>query len=135
MKCVDFSEKSHDELCLGMMKDIIRCTDLLDAPLTHDHNLIRNLKGFILIMSHEYAGDSKIIVQATQPSPQLFAYLRIECSEWLIKQQNLRLDRQCSCECNSLALPAGELMRIPCRQPIKLNETEKFMHTVADVFL
>src|SRR3954451_22408961 len=99
------------------MENFIRCSNLFDARLVHDDDSVGYFQGLLLVMSYKDACDLNFVVQSSKPLTQPLPNLCIQCSERLIQQENLRLDRECTCERNSLPLSAGELRRIPFRKP------------------
>src|SRR5262249_8435103 len=117
----------------GVLEDLLRRPDLLDAPLVHDHDPIRHLEGLLLIVGDEHAGDVNLVVQAAEPRAQLLAHLRIERAEGLVEEQDLGLRGKRPGECDALALAARELGRQRALESFELHEPEQLRHARPDL--
>src|SRR6185436_13797378 len=115
-------KKAVDESIRGMCIHLIRRADLFDAARIDHYHAVGDLERLFLVVRHEHTGDVELVVQAAQPAAQILAYLGVERSERLIEQQDTRLDRERSCQCNALALPARKLIRIPVAHPVDLYQ-------------
>ena len=74
--------------------------------MIHDHDAVRQLEGFLLIVGHEDAGQADLLVELTQPASELATDARIERAEGFVEQEDLRLHRQSTRESHAMALPA-----------------------------
>ena len=98
---------------MNRLAPAVQLLEQLRAALAHDHHAIGQFKGFVLIMGDKDAGHAKVIVQAPQPTAQLLPDLGVQGAKRFVEEENLRFHRQSSGQSHSLALPAGELRRIP----------------------
>src|SRR3546814_13334730 len=89
--------------------DVVGRADLLDAPLAHDHDPVRQLQGFLLVVGDEDGGVAGPVVELPQPATQIPAHLRIQRPERLVEQEDPRPDRQRPGQRDPLALAAGKL--------------------------
>jgi hypothetical protein len=115
--------------------DILGRPGLLDAAAVHDHDAIRHLQGFLLIMGDEDGCHMDLGVKIAQPAPQLLAHLGIERAERFVEQQHARLDRERPGEGDPLTLSAGELAWIALRDPAELNKIEQPLDARANLRL
>ena len=70
-----------------MIEHVARRADLLDAALVHHHDLIGDFERLFLIMRDEHAGHADLIVQATEPLPQLLPHT--DARAWFIDKPEL----------------------------------------------
>ena len=73
---------------------------------SHNHS-VGHFDGFVLIVSHDDAGEVQLLVQAAQPAPQLVAHLAVQRTERLIQQQHLRIHGHGARQGHPLLLAAG----------------------------
>ena len=106
MKQIHVAQELQHKGCGRMVVDLIGASLLLDPALIHDHNPVGDLHRLVLIMGDKDAGDMNFIMQTAQPATQLLSHFGIECTEGLIKQQDLGLDREGPGQGNTLALSA-----------------------------
>ena len=100
--------------------------------MVHHDDAIGDLQRLFLVVGDEYAGDMHLVVQASQPAPQFLTDARVEGTEWLVEQQHARLHGERACKRNALPLAAGQLVRIPVRQPVELHQLEQSIHFFRD---
>ncbi|MNE63421.1 hypothetical protein D3C80_1587700 [compost metagenome] len=65
-------------------------------------------------------------MQLSQPAAQLFTHLCIQCAKGLIKQQDLRLNRQRARQGHTLFLSTGKLCRETIGQMCQLYHLQQF---------
>ena len=94
------------------------------------HHLVGELERLLLVVGDEHAGQAEPPVQVAQPAPQILPDLRIERAEWLVEQQDARLDRVA--RAHALALAAGELARIAAREAFQLHQPQQLRHPLAE---
>src|SRR5437588_2812687 len=70
---VDLADEAHHELGPGMLVELPRGADLLDAALVHAHHLLGDLHRLLLVVGDEQGGHVHLVVQAPQPFAQLGA--------------------------------------------------------------
>ena len=94
MESVDISKEAHDEGRLGIFEEFLGRAFLLNLAIIHDHDAVGHFQRFFLIVGHEHAGDTNLVVEAPQPAPQFLTDLRVKCAEGFVEQQYFRLSRQ-----------------------------------------
>src|SRR6476660_2700546 len=134
MKQVDVAQKVVDERGHGMMVNLVRTSNLLDAAFIHYRDTVGNFQRLILIVGDKDAGDVNLVVQLAQPAPQFQPHLRIQRPEGFVEQQDARFDGQRPCQRNPLALASGKLRRISSRQIFQLDQLEQLFHLGANLF-
>ncbi|MNL48233.1 hypothetical protein D3C87_1710730 [compost metagenome] len=100
--------------------------NLLNISLTHYDHAIGNFHRLFLIVRHEHAGKFQLFMQLSQPATQLFTHLCIQRAKGLIKQQNLRLNRQRTRQGHTLFLSTGKLRRETVGQMGQLHHLQQF---------
>ena len=135
VKQIHVTEELVDERRRGMVVDLLRRTDLLDAALVHDHHPVGHFERFVLVVGDEDAGDVHLVVQAAQPAPQLLAHLGVECAERFVEQQYAGFDRERAGKRDALTLSARQLVRIAVGQPVELYQLEQLVHLAANLRL
>ena len=79
--------------------------------MVHDDDAVGDLEGLLLVVGDEDARDADLIVEASQPAPQLLPDLGVEGPEGLVEQEDPRLDGEGPGQGDTLALPSRELRR------------------------
>jgi hypothetical protein len=102
----DRPHEAHYELVRGVVVDLTRIADLLDARVVHHDDLIGHVHGLLLVVRDQDRRHVLLLVQAPQPAAQLLAHRRVEGAERLVEQQDSGLDGECSGERHALALAA-----------------------------
>lgn len=100
----------------------MRRADLFNPTGIQDRHQVGHLESFLLIMGDEDSRHPSTIMKFPEPNPKILADLGVKRSEWLIKQQQTRLDGQRTRESDALTLPARKLARISSTKTVKLHE-------------
>ena len=103
------ADERGDERRRRAIVDVLRAAGLRHAALGHDHDVIRNLHRFFLIVRDQNGRHVPLVVKAPQPRAQLDAHLRVERAERLVEQQDLRLDGERTRKGDALALTSRKL--------------------------
>src|SRR5215203_472575 len=64
---VDLADEAHHELGGGMLIQLGRGADLLDAAMVHHHDAGGDLHRLLLVVGHQHRRDVDFVVQAAQP--------------------------------------------------------------------
>jgi hypothetical protein len=131
----DRTEETHHERIRRIVVDVVRSPDLLNPTTGKHDDVVRDVHRLFLIMRDEHGRHVHLVVQPTQPRTQFLAHLRIECAERLVKQQHLRLDRECARKGHPLPLAAGELSRIAVGELFEMDEFEQLGDALSDLRL
>ena len=113
--------------------DVARRADLLDAPLVHHRDLVRQRERLALVVRHVDGGDPQLALQPLQLEAHLLAQLGVEVGQRLVEQQQRRLHHQRARERQALLLAAGELGRLALGEVVELHGGEHAHHLVADL--
>ena len=107
------AEERRDEDVRRPAVDVLRRPDLLQHPFAHHCDAVPHRHRLDLVMGDVHRRDPEPGVQLNQLEPRLDAELRVEVGERLVHQERDRLTHDRARERDTLALPAGELARIP----------------------
>src|SRR5438093_1752457 len=129
---VHVAEEVHDEGVGGLLEDLLRRADLLDAPVVHDDDAVSDLEGLLLVMRDEHTGHVQLVVEPPEPLAELLAHPGVERSERLVEEEHLRLGGERACERDALALAAGKLRRPRALVPLELDQSQQLPHALAD---
>ena len=103
---VHAAEKVVNEGRVGVMVNLIRAADLLDAAFVHHCHTVGNFQGLFLVVSHEDGGDMHRPLELSQLLPHRLAEPGIEVGQRLIEEQRGRPDDDRPRHRHSLLLPA-----------------------------
>ena len=132
---VDRPDEAHDELVRRVLVEVARLADLHDLALVHEDDAVGDLHGLFLVVRHEHGRDVDVVVEMSEPLPQLLPNACVERAERLVEEQHPGLDRERACKRHALALPTRELRRVPVGEPGELNEVEEGVNPLADLLL
>ena len=96
----------------GVVLDLVRGADLLQAAVVEDGDPVGELERLVLVVGDEDRGLAGAVVDLAQPAAQVLAHLGVERPERLVEEEHARLDRERAGERDALALAAGELGRV-----------------------
>ena len=108
-QCVDETEKIADKRRNGMVVEGVRRTGLLDLAVVDEHDAIRDIESFLLVMRDENRRDAQIVMAVAQPTAEFEADFCVESSKWFIQKEIFRINGENSCEGDALPLSAGKL--------------------------
>ena len=94
VKHIHVAQKIIDKRRSGVIVDLFRAADLLDAALVHHRDNGRQLERLLLIVRDEHAGDVHLIVQLAQPLAQFLTHLGVERAERFVEQQHASARQQ-----------------------------------------
>ena len=134
-EAVDAAHEGHHELVDGVLVDLARGADLLDAAVVHDGDRVGDLHRLLLVVGDQDRRLVDLLVQAPQPVAQLLAHAGVEGAEGLVEQHHLGLDRERAGERHALALAARELAGVAVGQAVELHEREQLVDAVARLAL
>ena len=101
-----------DELALGVLVDLRRRPQLLDAAAVEDGDPVAHRQCLFLVVRHVDERDPDLLLDPLQLDLHLLAELQVERSERLVQEEHLRLVHDRSRERHALALTARELRRL-----------------------
>ena len=123
----DVTEELVDERGRRVVEDLLRRSDLLDAPVIHDDDPIGDLERLLLVVRDEDAGHVDFVVQATEPLAKLLAHLGVERAEGLVEQQHAGLSGERARQRDPLPLPARQLRRVAILQRLQANQVQQLV--------
>ena len=131
---VHVAEEVVDEGRDGVMVNLVRTADLLDAAFVHHRDAVGNFQRLFLIVGDEHAGDVNFVVQLAQPAAQFQPDFRVQRAEGFVEQQDAGLDGQRARQRDPLALASGKLRRIAAGQILQLDQPQQLVHLGVDLF-
>ncbi len=115
-----------------MLVNLVGAAHLFNPAMVHHHHPVGHFESLLLIMGDKHAGQVDLVMQITQPAPQVLAHLGVQRAKWFVKQQYPGFDRQRASQCDTLALPPGQLCRVSIRQPGQLHQLQQRHHLVVN---
>ena len=79
--------------------------------MVHDRNLITDREALLLVMGDVDRGEAELLLQLTDLNTHLHTELRVEVTERLVEEHEIRLDNHRTGEGYTLTLSAGHLLR------------------------
>ena len=129
------ADESHHEVVGGPVVQLVGIAHLLDLAVIDDHDPVGDLHRLLLVVGDEHGGHVHLVVQPSQPRPQVLAHVGVERAERLVQQQHLGLDRQRPGEGHALALAAGELRRVAVGKAGQLHQLEQVVDALSGLVL
>src|SRR5262249_51459174 len=130
---IDGSQESGHKTRLGSQIHLFWGTNLLNASLVHDGNLVRHRESLLLIVSNQKKGDPDTTLHGLEFDAHLFSQLWIERRQRFVEQQHIRLKHQRTRQGDSLAFPSGELRRAPGFFVRQVDQSEHVFDSAVDV--
>jgi hypothetical protein len=127
-QAVPHADKIRHILARRLGEDRMRRLKLLDPSAPHDRQPIRQRQRLGLIMRDENRCKTKPRMQFVQLATHLLAQLRVQITERLIEQHQIRPRHQPARQRHTLLLPAGELRRITIQQGLALDQPDNLVH-------
>ena len=119
-------EISHKEVGRTVV-DIIRSADLLERPVVHDRDAVRQGERLVLVVGHQHGGEAGLPLQALQLAPGGIPLGGIEVGQRLVQQQHRRRAHDGAGQADPLLLAAGQAARLAVQQVI---DTQPLSHVV-----
>ncbi len=94
----------------GPLVDLVRVALLDDLAEVHHRNPVADVSNDREIVGDEQVRDSQVVLQLGQKVDHLRLGGDVEGAHRLVAHQQPGFEGQRPCDCNALALPAGELM-------------------------
>ena len=103
------AQKRRHELVVGIAVHVRGRSHLLDLPQLHQHDLVGDAHGLLLVMGDKDGRDPHFPLDAPDLLPQLQPQPGVQVAQRLVQQQNLGLLHQRPGNGHPLLLAAGEL--------------------------
>ena len=116
------SEEAGDVGVERPCPELVRSSDLNDAPRPHDSDAVAERERLGLIVRHVHGGQAELVEEAGEIVEQAVAKAPIEGSERLVEQEEARLGCQRTGESDALLLSAGER---PDRATLEAGEPDE----------
>ena len=107
--------------------------DLLDAPLVHDRDAVRQRQRLGLIVGHVDEGDADFLLQIDELDLHFLAQLGVERRERLVEEQHRWMRDQRATESDALLLAAGKFVRIAFPETNETHVLERSLHLGGDL--
>ena len=105
---VGLADEVGDEGVDGLVVDVHRGADLLDAALVEDDDGVGQGQGLLLVMRDIYEGDAQFLVHFLQFRLHVLAHLEVQGREGLVQEEHLGLVHDGAGDGDTLLLAAGE---------------------------
>ena len=99
--------------------------------LSHDHDSVTHVDGFINVVSDEKHRSAAIFPEAQHFVLQAHAGEGIERAERFVEEENFRVIDECACQSNALGHAPGKMMRISIGKCFESDEPHKFVHFIS----
>jgi len=110
-------DEGLDELVCRVGEDLGRCSGLGDdSTLLEDDHLVGEGERLVDVVGDEDDGLAELALQAVELGLQIGADDRVDGTEGLVHQQDVRVARQCAGDADALLLAAGELSGVALRE-------------------
>src|SRR6185295_2799115 len=107
-----FPDEFGDEPAFGALVYISRLADLAQAALVDHGDAVRHGQGLALIVGDVDRRHAEPLVQMADLDLHLLSELLVERGQWLVHQQDARLENDGTGERDALPLTAGELVYV-----------------------
>jgi hypothetical protein len=129
------ADEVGDEARRRALVDRARRPELLDAPLVHHRDAVREAQRLGLVVGDEDGRDADLAQDLAQLRPHLLAQLPVEGGEWLVEQQNARRVHEGPRQRGALLHASRELARPPLPLPLQADEGQRLIHAAPDLGL
>ncbi len=128
------ADEAGDEFVDRPLIDFAGGADLFKVATGENGDALGDFHGLLLIVRDEDGGDVQIVVQADQPFAEFLPDFGVHRAERFVEQQDVRLGGEGAGDGHALALPAGELVRMPLFQALEAEKFEQFLDTRFAIF-
>ena len=129
------ADEVRDELGLRVRVDLLRAIQLLDDAVVHDRDLITDREALLLVMGDVDRGEAELLLQLPDLNTHLHAELRVEVTERLVEEHEIRLDDHRTGEGYTLTLSAGHLLRQALLEAVEVDRVEHLHDALLDLCL
>ena len=84
---------------------------LHDLSALHHGDVVAQFTGHAQVVGDEHHRQTELLAHLRKQLEHLFLHRHVERRNWLVRDQQFRLQRQCACNADALTLPAREFMR------------------------
>ena len=109
---VALADEVRDEAVDGLVVDVHRGADLLDAALVEDDDGVGEGEGLLLVVGDVDEGDAQLLVHLLQLDLHVLAHLEVQGGEGLVQEEHLRLVHDGAGDGDTLLLAAGEGLHV-----------------------
>ena len=103
-----------------------------DLAAIHDHDCVGNRKCFFLVVRDVKRADTDFFDQTLELDAHFFAQFSVEVAEWLVEQNEPRLQGEAARQGDALLLPAAQLRWISLIATLEANEIERRQDLLLD---
>ena len=109
------ADEARDEQVLRMVEDLLRGADLLDEAVAHDDDAVAERHGLRLVVGDVDECGVDAGAELDDLSAHLVTELGVEVGQRLVHQQDLRIADDGAADGDTLALAAGQGLRLPAQ--------------------
>ena len=106
------ADEACDEEVCRMVENLLRGADLLDEAVAHDDDTVAQRHSLDLVVGNVDEGGVDLLAQLDDLRAHLVAELGVEVGERLVHQEDLRVPDDCTADGDTLALAAGQRLRL-----------------------
>ena len=121
------------ELITGVQVHLLRRALLLHDALLHQHDLVGDAHGLLLIVGHKYGGHAGLDLDPADLLPHFQTQAGVQIGQRLIQQQDLGPLHQRPGDGHPLLLAAGELAGLPLQKISDLHQLCHFLRAFPDL--
>ena len=111
-----FAYEAGDKEIGGVAKYLSGCADLIDEPLVHHGDAVRQGHGLFLIMGYIDHGVAELNVKALEIGPHVSPLSRVEVRDRLIQQEDTGFARERPGNSHQLLLTTAQLLRLAIKE-------------------
>ena len=128
---VERADEVGHEGRLGMLVDLSRAADLLDAPAVHHGDPIGHRERLFLVVRDVHERRAELRLDSFELELHLLTQLHIERTERLVEEERGGLIDECPRERDPLLLSARELSRLSTLEAFELDDSQYLEHAPA----
>ena len=119
----------------GLVVQVARGVDLHQQAVLQHCDAVAHGHGLDLVVGHVDRGDAQAAGQGRDLRTGLDAELGVKVGQRLIHEEDLRVTHDCAAHGNTLALTAGECLRLAVQVRLEVQELGGFTDTLGALFL
>ena len=127
------AHEARDKRRVRTIVDFFRSADLRGATAVENDDAISHYHGLLAVMRDMHGGDAEGLLQRLDLVAHLLADSRVEIGQWLVQQQDLRVDGKRAAECHTLSLTARQRGHLALAEPVEPQHREQLGHSPDDL--
>src|SRR5262249_54019341 len=124
------ADKGGDEGRCGRAIQVLGRADLLNPTLVKNRNTIRHRERFLLVVCYIDDTYTDLPMYSFDLRLHLLAEILVESTKRLIHENEIWAKYECPSQCNTLLLPARQLIRMSILQPGQSDHIHRGSHSL-----